>query len=265
MKTTFAALLTAVLCLGTGIGTAAPAHAATEPFAAVGLGQDSYTAAHADFAVALSSSTGLASYDVRRADSSMRARHRAPWRFPTNLQQIAVSGTDASPRLTFHIARGRVLCVSVRARDLDGTVGAWSDDTCALRAADDASLVHHGHTRVVRDDRYWGGRATELDRGARLALRRVPRGSRVLVVVTELDQNVLALNGRTLEFTVPGRNGVHHYSVGGRFGPTRYTQVIGAARPSARRGPVVFHGGHAGQHPRWSSPLEGIVIQPRWL
>jgi hypothetical protein len=256
----------AVVCVTTTTGAlAAQARASGDPHAWVGMRKVSYTSARAPFGIDLSSQVGLASYDVRRANSSMRAPHRTAWKYPPKLQGLPVHGTDTSRRLTLSISHGRVWCVSVRAHDVTGKAGPWSDDTCIIRALDDAALSHHGHTRVVRDRRYWGGRATELDRRARMVLRGVPTGSRILVIVTELNQNILRLNGRCLRFTVPARHGVLDYSDGGRFGPTRYTQIIGAARPSGRRGPIVFHGGFPGQHPRWSSPFEGIVIQPRWV
>jgi hypothetical protein len=258
-----AASAVVVLGLAAGIAAAVPADAAGEPHAFVGMAKVSYTSARAPFGISFSAQA--VSFDVRRANSSMRARHRASWVLPARLQDVPVNDPDATRRVVLPIGRGRVVCVSARVRDVDGNVGPWSDDSCEIRAIDDAALTHHGHTRVVRDSRYWGGRATELDRRARMRLTGVPKGSRVLVLVTDLNQNDPRFNGRNLPFTVPARRGLQHYTVGWRFGPTRYTQVIGAARPSGRRGPIVFHGFPPGQSPRWTSPLEGVVVQPPWV
>ncbi len=259
------AVAAAVVCLGAGVGTAAPAAAGGQPQAGVGLHKDSYTSPQAAFVIALSARAGLASYDVRRAVTPMRARHRAAWALPPALQNLPTRGTDASPRLVLPISRGQVVCVSARARDVDGTTGPWSAPSCAIRALDDSALARRGHSRVVRDGRYWGGRASEIGIRGRLLLRGVPRGSRVVVLCTDLNQDNPRFNGRGLPFTVPARRGVQHYLVGWRWGPTRYTQVIWTARASGRRGPVVFQGGQVGQGTRWTSPLEGVVVRPRWL
>jgi hypothetical protein len=100
-----------------------------------------------------------------------------------------------------------------------------------------------------------------------MLLRRVPQGSRVFVIATDLNQNNPRYNGRNVSFTVPAARSVHTYSAGWRWGPTLYTQVTIAGRPSGRFGTVVFrHSGYPlGRSPGWTSPLEGVAIQPRWM
>lgn len=63
--------------------------------------------------------SGVASYDVRYRDASS-----SDWAAPGDLQGL--TGTGASIPAT----DGRTTCWSVRARDADGNVGAWSDDRC---------------------------------------------------------------------------------------------------------------------------------------
>jgi hypothetical protein len=116
-------------------------------------------AAYATFVISLNARAGLASYDVRIADSSMLARHRAAWVRPAKLQAVPATDPDATPRLTRHLARGRVKCVSVRARDVTGATGAWSHGSCAIRGLDDAALVIDGPHRIVREPRYWAAAA----------------------------------------------------------------------------------------------------------
>src|SRR6478736_1204258 len=98
VKSRFAVVAAAVICLGTGSGSAVSAEAVSAPHASAGLLNESYTSARADFGITLSAEAGLASYDVRRADSSMLAGHRAAWAFPPKLQAVPVGGADASPR-----------------------------------------------------------------------------------------------------------------------------------------------------------------------
>jgi hypothetical protein len=254
------------LCVGAAVESP-PADASTPPQATVGLQTESFTSARADFGLLLNDDDGLASYDVRTANTSMLAPRRAAWAMPAALQGVTISGTDASRRVKLPLARGRVLCVSVRAHDVDGNAGAWSEQSCAVRAFDDSALVRRGRTRAVRDSRYWGGRATEISSHGQLLLRGVPKGSRVVVIATDLDQRDPRYNGRNLPFTVPSATSVRKYAAGWRWGPTRYTQVTTAGRDSGRSGTVVFrHSGYPdGRSPGWTSPFEGVAVRPSWL
>ncbi|HTW13939.1 MAG TPA: hypothetical protein VMF51_02360 [Nocardioides sp.] len=207
----------------------------------------------------------IASYDVRVARTPMSSSRRAAWRYPARLQihEVRAGGGDGERRqLRLGVARGRVLCVSARATDTLGNVGAWSNDSCVTRFLHERRLIHHGDVRRVRDDRYWGGAGARIGGGGSLVLRSVPQGSRVVVLWAE--ERDWATSG-TGTVTGVGDRGPRRLCSGPFGGWSEknpdYRRRDRCSKRQGRHGPVRVHA-------RWdppTAPVQGLAIVPAWV
>jgi hypothetical protein len=92
---------------------------------------------------------GIASYAVRYERAAWNGTGFSAWVYPSAWQQLT------STAVTLPVAAGYSYCVSVRARNLAGTLSAWSPVRCVARALDDRSLVAgRGWVRAVASPFY---------------------------------------------------------------------------------------------------------------
>lgn len=182
--------------------------------------------------------SGVASYDLRWSSTSQKAsRMSRSWR-----TRSAVKTTSG----TFGVARGKVVCLQVRARDRAGRVSAWSRTECVARPYDDRALARSGSTKKLRGKRFVDGSATRIRPGGEVRLRGVRRGSDVVVVFKR----------------EPGRRGftIRRPGVIKDFvetaGRTRFRVVRMAAEPRQRRAGTVRISG--------DGVLDGIAVLPSW-
>lgn len=101
---------------------------------------------------------GTASYDVRYRSAGTKASGFTSYSYPATWQR------RTSAWLSFTVSSGTEYCVSVRARDKVGNLGAWSRETCTARVLDDRSLsASSGWTRA-RTSAALGGSQTTTSR-----------------------------------------------------------------------------------------------------
>jgi hypothetical protein len=89
-------------------------------------------AASVNLAYAATDSSGVGSYDVRYRTATYLANFGG---------YITAASATKATSLTLNVAAGNEYCVSVRARDVFGTVSAWSAERCFSRPMDDRSLT----------------------------------------------------------------------------------------------------------------------------
>jgi dipeptidyl aminopeptidase/acylaminoacyl peptidase len=149
---------------------------ATGPVARVtGPNYQSAVAATAKIAVAATDASGVASYDVRYKRASFAGPYSAyvqPW---TNTTATSMS---------LAVAAGYEYCVSVRAKDKFGNIGAWSADRCFSRPLDDRSMTMAttGWARGSSTKFYYGTDTQTTASGK--ALTRTVQGKRFFLVAT---------------------------------------------------------------------------------
>ncbi|WP_262851984.1 sialidase family protein [Mumia quercus] len=182
--------------------------------------------------------SGVASYDLRWSSTSQKAsRMSRSWR-----TRSAVKTTSGS----FGVARGKIVCLQVRARDRAGRVSAWSRTECVARTYDDRGLARSGSTKKLRHKRFVDGSATRIRSGGEVRLREVRRGSDVVVVFKR----------------EPGRRGftIRRPGVSKDYvdtaGRVKYRVVRMAAEPRQRRAGTLRISG--------DGVLDGIAVLPRW-
>jgi hypothetical protein len=111
--------------------------------------------------------SGVASYDVRYKSAPDTGTYGA-YAYPTTAPMAWQATTVTSGTLA--LTAGYETCISVRARDKAGNVGAWSIDRCTARALDERMLVAGaGWTRVADAGYYAGTRSTTTTTGATLS------------------------------------------------------------------------------------------------
>lgn len=123
--------------------------------------------------------SGVASYDVRFRWVSDRSTGWSAYSYPAAWQR-----TTRTAQLMY-LREGTEYCVSVRARDKAGNVGAWSAARCFARPLDDRSLAAatSGWTRGTSSAHYAGTWTGTRAYGARL-VRTSAHAKRVVLVVT---------------------------------------------------------------------------------
>jgi hypothetical protein len=208
-------------------------------------------------------SNKLASLDVRISRTPMRAARQSAWKYPADLQGVAVDPhqyrydwPNAQVKVAF--GQGEVVCLSARAHDTDGNVGAWSRGICTVRYLDDAKLRRSGSLARQHGKAYWRSAATSIRRSGSLTLRGVQAGSQVSVLATRtpLDGRgkavraiYTAAHGKRTCF-VPRSTDEHRY----------YSQTTRCEFTTARKGAVTLRTAQRGP----SLPVEGIAVLPRW-
>ncbi|QMW67839.1 hypothetical protein H4N58_08290 [Mumia sp. ZJ1417] len=185
--------------------------------------------------------SGIASYDLRWSSTAQTAsRMSRAWR-----SAGGVRGTS----VRLGVARGKVTCLQVRARDRAGLASAWSQPDCIARPYDDRSLARSGTTKKVRDKRFYGGSATRLTRKGRLTLRGVEAGSVVHVVYKKsprMGAGILRPRGNV------------NYLFGER-GTTRFRAAWRFHDNVRRPGPVSVRVSEPG-----AIIIDGLAVLPRW-
>jgi hypothetical protein len=120
---------------------------------------------------------GVASYDVRMRRASPYGRFGS-YLYPGTWQTLK------TPSLTLGLTAGYQYCLSVRARDASGNVGAWSPERCTSVALDDRSLsASRGWTRG-RSSAYSYGTWSGAARTGVSLTRTSVQGRRIALVVT---------------------------------------------------------------------------------
>jgi hypothetical protein len=92
----------------------------------------------------------VASYDVRVTSASV-SQGFGDWSRPAAWQGLT------STQKAFSLPQGVTRCLSVRARDNVGNVGAWSAARCATGAVDERALPRAGEWTTVRSASLLGG------------------------------------------------------------------------------------------------------------
>jgi hypothetical protein len=133
------------------------------------------TAATAAVKVTATDPSGVAGYDVRYRRASFAITYGAyvqPW-----------TNTTATS-MNLAVAAGYEYCVSVRAKDKLGNLGAWSADRCFSRPLDDRSMTTAttGWTRASWSVFYYGTATQTTAYGK--ALTRTVQGKRFFLVAT---------------------------------------------------------------------------------
>ena len=120
---------------------------------------------------------GLASYDARMRLASPSG-HFGAYLYPASWRTLR------TPSLTLRLAAGYQYCLSVRARDGVGNVGAWSPERCTSVALDDRSLsASSGWTRGTSGS-YAYGTWTKATRTGVSLTRTSVQARRIALVVT---------------------------------------------------------------------------------
>jgi hypothetical protein len=133
------------------------------------------TAASATVRYAATDSSGVKSYDVRYRKATYNGAfgsYSQPW-----------TGTTATSA-SLGLAAGYEYCVSVRARDTFGNLGAWSAERCFARPMDDRALTmaSSGWTRAVWSAFYLNTATYTGKYG--ISLTRTVQGKRFYLVAT---------------------------------------------------------------------------------
>ncbi|TCO43832.1 hypothetical protein EV646_11124 [Kribbella antiqua] len=142
----------------------------------VGPTYQASAAGTASIQVAATDSSGVASYDVRYRKASYLSGFGAyvqPW-----------TGTTATS-MSLSVAAGYEYCVSVRAKDKFGNVGAWSAERCFGRPLDDRAMTTAttGWTRASWSA-FYAGTATQTAAYGK-SLTRTVQGKRFYLVATK--------------------------------------------------------------------------------
>lgn len=120
---------------------------------------------------------GVASYDVRERYASYGGS-LGGYVYPRTWQ-----GTRATS-LSARMSAGYEYCLSVRARDAAGNVGAWSADRCTVAAVDDAALAASTGWVRGRSSAYLSGTYSATRRAGAALSRTLVRGRQIGVVAT---------------------------------------------------------------------------------
>ena len=121
---------------------------------------------------------GVASYDARERYASPYGRFGSLV-YPTGWQTLR------TPSLTLRLGMGYQYCLSVRARDAVGNVGAWSPERCTSVALDDRSLsAASGWTRGTSGSYAYGTWTGAARTGVSLTRTSVQARQIALVVTT---------------------------------------------------------------------------------
>jgi WD40 repeat protein len=166
----------------------------------------SSVAATANITVSATDASGVASYDVRYRRASFAAPYSAyiqPW-----------TNTTATT-MTLAVAAGYEYCVSVRAKDKLGNIGAWSAERCFSRPLDDRSMsmATTGWARGSSSKFYFGTDTQTTASGK--ALTRTVQGKRFFLVATRCPScgAVAVYAGNRLLSTVNLAYPTTHYQV----------------------------------------------------
>ncbi|ONI78427.1 hypothetical protein BWI15_00695 [Kribbella sp. ALI-6-A] len=131
-------------------------------------------AASVSLAYAATDSSGVGSYDVRYRTATYLANFGG--------YVNAASATKATS-ITLNVAAGNEYCVSVRARDVFGTVSAWSAERCFSRPMDDRALTATaGWSRGANGVYYLGTVTSSGANGA--SLTRTVQAKRLYLIAT---------------------------------------------------------------------------------
>lgn len=207
----------------------------------------------------------IASFDVRVARTPMTAARRSDWRYPERLQSIAVTPSErgrgnlagARKIVRIPVAKGQVFCLSSRATDTLGNVGAWESQICITRFLDDRRLLRGDGVRGVEGDRFWGGSASVVGPRGTLLLRRVPQNSYVRVLWAPGSPDGGPEKVRIAGPEMQGR--VRYCRLGGAYNKFGRHRQSYCPRMTPRRGPIRILGG--GGEP---VAIEGVAVTPDW-
>lgn len=136
--------------------------------------------------------SGVKNFDVRL--------RTAPWRSNFGAYTQPASWQARTARtLTFGVRSGTDYCVSVRSRDNNGNVSAWTADACSAVALDDRSLAASGSWRRSSERGSYLGTLTQ-SASFKSVLTVAARGSRMALVVTTCPacgKVAISLDGKT--------------------------------------------------------------------
>lgn len=205
-------------------------------------------------------------FDVRVSRTPMRSVRRSTWTYPERQQGLlpatgrAGRGPgDVRAHVRLRVAQGQVLCVSARATDSSGVVGAWSDRSCVIRFLDESRLRGHGDLRADRGERYYQGTATHIYPGGSLVLRGVPRSASVLVLYERRRQAEAPT--RSIRTTGSGSHPQHgDCGLGQSSSFGRWRLLDECPDRTERRGPITFHTDR--ELPSYG--VDGVVVVPAW-
>lgn len=131
-------------------------------------------AASVSLSYAATDSSGVGSYDVRYRTATYLGTFGA--------YVTAASATKATS-VSLNVAAGNEYCVSVRARDVFGTVSGWTAERCFSRPMDDRALTASaGWSRGANNVYYLGTVTSSGTKGA--ALTRTVQAKRLFLVAT---------------------------------------------------------------------------------